>query len=195
MVKKILLAIFALAVFVAATSAQSNPEQAILSAREQFSDIKNRSIELERMKRESYKNSTGDPYTPNFSAVKEDFETIQKLNDTLTKLAVAKMPLDFAAVAKFAEQINHRAARLKSNLFAAEAEPKKNAKDNKIEANAAARELKILLADLDKSVVSFVHSPIFQNLNVVNSSDSLKAQKDLEKVIALSRAIKLQTKD
>jgi len=194
MVKKFLLAIFALAVFVVATSAQSNPEQAILSAREQFSDIKNRSIELERMKRESYKNSTGNPYVPKFPAIKEDFEAIQKLNEAVTKLTVAKTPLDFAAVAKFAEQINHRAARLKSNLFADATEPKKNARDKKIETDAAC-ELKTILADLDESVVSFVHNPIFQNLNVVNSSDSLKAQKDLEKVIALSRAIKLQTKD
>jgi hypothetical protein len=60
---------------------------------------------------------------------------------------------------------------------------------------AASREPITLLADLDKSVVRFVHNSIFQNLNIVNVSDSLKAQKDLEKVITLSHTIKSQTKD
>lgn len=194
MIKKIFLAIFALTGFVAATPAQMNAEQAVLSAREQFSDIKNRSMELERMKRESYKRPAGNVYAVKFPAIKEDFEAVQKLNDALVKLTAAKTPLDAAAVGKYAEQINHRAARLKSNLFSDETEPKKNAKENQPE-TAAPRELKTLLANLDKSVIRFVHSPIFQNLSVVNSTDSQKAQKDLEKVIALCRAIKLQTKN
>lgn len=193
MIKKFFLAIFALTVLAAVTSAQMNPEQAILSAREQFSDIKNRSMELERMKRESYKRAASNIYAAKFPAIKEDFEAIQKLNDAVTKLTAAKTPLNTTVVAKFVEQINQRAARLKSNLFSDEDEPKKNAKENQSK-TAVPRELKTLLADLDKSVVRFVHSPIFQNLNLVNSTDSLKAQKDLEKVIVLSRAVKLQTK-
>ena len=112
--KKFFLVVFALTVFAAATPAQMNPEQAILSAREQFSDIKNRSIELERMKRESYKRDAGNIYAPKFPTIKEDFEEIQKINDAVIKLTAAKTPLDFAAVAKFAEQINQRAVRLKS---------------------------------------------------------------------------------
>ena len=194
MIKKFFLAIFALAVFTIAAGAQMNPEQSVLSAREQFSDIKNRSMELERIKRESYKRPAGNIYATKFPAIKGDFEAIQKLNDAITKLTAAKTPLNFAAVAKFVEQINQRAARLKFNLFSDETEPKKNAKEIQPE-TAAQPELKTLLDELDKSVVRFVHNPIFQNLNVVNLSDSQKAQKDLDKILTLSRAVKMQTKN
>lgn len=192
MTKKFFLAIFALAVCTCAASAQMNPEQAILSAREEFSNIKNRSMELERVKSESYKRPDSNVYAPKFPAIKEDFEAIQKLNTAVIKLTAAETLLDFAAVAKLVERIHHRSARLKSNLFSDE--PKKNVKE-KQSVTAAPRELKTLLFDLDKSIFNFVHNPIFQNLTVVNTSDSQKAQKDLEKVIALSRAIKTQTKN
>ena len=48
---------------------------------------------------------------------------------------------------------------------------------------------------MDKSVNSFVHSSMFQNINLVNSDDSLKAQKDLETVIKTSFAIKEKVKE
>ena len=190
MTKKFFLLIFALAVFTFSAAAQMNPEKAILSAREEFTNIKNRSLELERLKRESYKRSDSNDYVVKFPAIKEDFEAIQKLNASIVKLTAAATPLDVAAVSKIVEQVNHRAARLKSNLFADES--KKD--DKEIQSAAAPRELKTMLADLDKFIIKFVHNPIFQNLNVVNFSDSQKAQKDLEKVIAVSRAIKTQTK-
>jgi hypothetical protein len=193
MTKFFFIAIFALAVFTYAAPAQMNPEQAVLSAREQFSNIKNRSMELERVKRESYKRPAGNIYVAKFPAIKEDFESIQKLNDAVVKLIAAKTSFDFAAVGKYVEQINQRAIRLKSNLFSDKPAQKKNAKEIQSE-TAAPREIRTLLADLDKFVVSFVHSPIFQNLNVVNSTDSQKAQKGLEEIITLSHVIKLQTK-
>lgn len=194
MTKKFFLAIFALVVFVFSTPAQMNPEQAILSAREQFSNIKNRSMELERMKRDSNKRPVGNVYAPKFPAIKEDFEAIQKFNDAIIKLIAAEKSPDFVAVGKNVEQINRRAVRLKSNLFPDEAESKKNNEENQSE-TASTRELKTLLVNLDKSVDRFVHNPIFENLSIVNPSDSQKAQRDLEKLIALSRAVKLRIKN
>ncbi len=190
MIKKLLLAIFLFAVSAAATPAQINPEQAILNAREQFFDIKNRSIELERMKRDSHKRPVSRDVTRKFPAIKENFEQIQKINSDVFKLTSVKTPIDYAVVLKFVSEINRRAIRLKSNLFSAETKMK-----SKQEIVAEPQDIKTLLVDLDKCINSFVHSSIFQNVKLVNSEDSRKAQKDLETVINVSNAIKVKTKN
>lgn len=195
MTNKLLLAIFSLPVFAAATFAQGNPEQAILNAREQFSNIKNRSIEMERIKREAYKRPANKDSTPKFPEIKEDFEQIQKLNGEIFRLTAGKTPVSPAAVFKFASEINHRAARLKSNLFSVEPKSKKaEKKEAKNKLVIEAQELKNLFAALDESVNRFAHSSIFQNINLVNSDDSLKAQKELQTIIEVSDAIKIKTK-
>lgn len=194
MIKKILLAIFLIVVSIDATTAQATPEQAISNARDQFFDKKNRSNELERMKRETYKRPVNNDFTPKFPEIKEDFEQIQKINADLFKLISVKTPLNYAVVLKFVSEINRRAIRLKSNLFSAEPKPKKEAK-NKPQTVAEPQDIKTLVVDLDKSINSFVHSSIFQNVKLVNSEDSLKAQKDLETVINVSNAFKVKTKN
>lgn len=203
MINKLLLAIFLLSFFalVAASPApaQNTPEAAIISARDQFFDIKRRSIELERMKRESQKRPSSQNLTLKFTEIKKDFETIQKLNYELLEFA-AKKPLNYAAVSKSASEINQRAARLKSNLFPPpdDAEPDDKESPNKEQSPAAkfeSQELKTLLGALDKSINNFVHNAIFQNLKLVNPADSVKAQKDLEAVISIAQAIKVKTKN
>jgi len=189
MIKKLFLAIFLLAGFVGATSAQFNPEQALLSAREESANIKNRSIELERIKREAFKRPLDNESTKKFPEIKEDFEQIQKLNGSVLQLNAAETPLNFHAVSKFVSEINRRAIRLRSNLFPAESKAK-----NK-EQTAESQDIKTLLSELDKFINKFAHSPIFQNTKLVNSADSLKAQKDLETVIAVSNSIKAKTKN
>ncbi len=193
MIKKLFLAIFLLTVSAVATLAQINPEKAILNARDQFSDIKNRSIELERMKREAYKRPVSKDLPPKFPEIKEDFEQIQKLNSEVLRLTAVKTPVNYATVFKFVAEINHRAVRLRSNLFAAESKQKKEER-NKAQV-IETQDVKTLIDALDGFINSFVHSSIFQNTNLVNSADSLKAQKDLETVINISNAIKVKTKN
>lgn len=194
MIKKLFLVIFLLTISALATPAQMNPEQALLKARDQFSDIKNRSVELERMKRETSKRPTSQHLTLNFPEIKKDFEKIQKLNSDILQLTAAKTPPDYAAVTKFVSEINHRAARLRSNLFPSEPKQKNEAK-NKQQTDFESKDIKTLLGVMDKFINSFVHSSIFQNVKLVNSADSIKAQKDLESVINVSYAIKAKTKN
>lgn len=192
MMKKFLLTFFLLCAAGGAAQAQT-PEAAISAARERYSDIKNRSNEMERMKREANKRTVGENFTLNFPAIKEDFEKIQKLNDSLFKLNAAETPPANSSVLKLVAEIHRRAARLNSNLFPTEAEAEKTAKNK--QPDGESREIKTLLAVLDKSVNSFVHSSVFQNINLVNTTDSLKAQKDLETVISVSGALKAKTKN
>jgi hypothetical protein len=90
MKKQLLLAILPLVLSVVSTSAQGGLEQAAKNARDQFSDIKNRSIELERMKREANKRPASDNSAPGFPEVKEDFEQIQKINSDFLQPTVIK---------------------------------------------------------------------------------------------------------
>lgn len=190
MIGKLFPALFLTGVFVAAAQAQSNPEQAILNARDEFTNIKNRSIELERVKRDAAKRPVTSDATLKFPEIKEDFEEVQKINGDIVKLS-RKTPINNAVIFKLVAEINHRAARLKSNLFPAAAKSKNNKQQTAVESP----NVKTLLNDLDKSIDSFVHSSIFQNLNLVVTADSLKAQKDLENVIKISGAIKAKTKN
>lgn len=193
MKKQLLLAISLLIFCAAATAAQVNTEQAVINARAQLNDIKNRSIELERVKREANKRPADENYTPKFPEIKIDFEQIQNLNSDIFKLNTIKTPTNYSAVLRFVSEINHRAVRLKSNLFSADLKEKKELKD-KQQPIAESPDMKILLANLDKSINSFVHNPMFQNINIVSSEDSLKAQKDLENIIKISYEIKEKAK-
>ncbi len=194
MMKKFLSTVFLLGAFVAATPAQSKADQTIANARDKFFDIKNRSIDMERTKREANKRTVSESFTLKFPEIKEDFERIQKINDDLLRLTVAETPANYPTVLKFVSEINRRAVRLRSNLFPAEPERKKEAK-NKQPMSDESPDVKTLLAALDESINSFVHSSLFQNKNIVNTADSLKAQKDLETVINISSAVKSQIKN
>jgi hypothetical protein len=193
MMKQLLLAFFLLIVCAAATPAQSAAEQAARNARDQFSNIKNRSIELERMKRDANKRPAIDNSAPQFPKIKEDFEEIQKLSVEALRLTDVKTPVNYTTVLHFVSEINQRAVRLKSNLFSAETEQERETK-NKQQIAAEPQDIKTLLEDLDKSIKSFAHNSIFQNIILVNSQDSLKAQNDLETVIKLSSSIKEKAK-
>lgn len=191
MIKQLLSATFGLLFCVVAVFGQNNAEQAVNSAREQFSNIKNRSIELERMKRDANKRPVREDSTVSFPKIKEDFEEIQKINSSVFEMTAAKTAINYNAVFKFVSEINHRAERLKSNLFAADAN--KETKNNQPNP-AESPDIKILLAALDKSIISFVHNSIFQNVQLVNSQDSLDAEKELDAIIKISTSIKEKAK-
>lgn len=193
MLKRLFFAFFLLAGSVAATSAQAKPEQALNEARDQFFDIKKRSIELERAKREAGKFSISENLTIKFPEIKNDFEEIQKLNDEIFQLTASETLPQNSAVHKSAAAIMRRAVRLQSNLFPTEQKPKKESPE-KI-TNQETRDAKTLLKILDESINSFVHNAMFQNINLINPADALKAQKDLETVISASGALKAKTKD
>lgn len=188
MIKKLLSAIFLLCFPVVAAFAQSNPEQAVINARDQFFEIKKRSIEIERIKRDASKKPASVDSSPNFPKIKDDFEQIQKLNDKIFQLIEVKALINHAAVLELVSEINERATRLRSNLFSDESEEKKE--KNKPQNTNGTEELKKLLNSLDKAINRFVHNPIFQNLKLVNLEESNKAQNDLESVIKISSVIK-----
>ena len=191
--KQLFFTIFVVVFSAVLTLAQVNPDQVVQNARDQFSDIKNRSIELERVKRDADKPSVSNDSTLRFPMIKQDFEQIQKINDEVLQQADAKSTINYAEVLKAVAEINRRAARLKSNLFALELKSEKQPR-NKEEIVSEPSDMKVLLGVLDKSINDFVHNSIFQNINIVNSQDSLKARNDLEMIVKNSFRLKEKIK-
>jgi hypothetical protein len=99
--------------------------------------------------------------------------------------------LDYQRIAKAAGDINKRATRLKSNLFPPTDKDSAKQIEEKIDTQ---RDFRLLLIALDNAVIGFVHNPMFENLRVVNSQDSDKAQQDLESIIKLSKEVNKRAK-
>lgn len=146
--------------------------------------VRARSAELERISRDAKKpDRKAEPSAEEkFPQIKEDFERIQIVNGEILQ---APAP-DYARIADGADELHRRATRLSSNLFPPQHDkkPKDKAKEE-----PDARDLKTLLAALDASIDRFVHSPIFQNIKVVNPEDSAKARQELDGIIRLSALV------
>jgi hypothetical protein len=185
-----LVAFFTLMLFSSATAQTPGPPAggSDRNLRDSASDLKIRSNEMERLKRDAEKPESRTNPTPNFVEIKEDFERIQVVNEEVQKNAVSEMP-NYEQITKGVEEINRRASRLKGNLFPSQ--PAKKPKENK--PTSAQADLKPLMIALDNSIVRFTQSPMFQNVKLVNSDDSKKAQEELEKVIKLSSLIAVET--
>src|SRR4030095_10116295 len=103
------------------------------------SDVKMRSNELERMKRDAEKPDARTNSSPSFLEIKEDFERMQIVNGELQVAATSATP-DYPRLLKGAEEINKRATRLKANLFQSEA-GKKPKEDKKVDPQADLKSL------------------------------------------------------
>jgi len=141
---------------------------------------KYRSDEIERVRREA----ATPKYRPaaRFPQIKQDFERIQ-INNELLQVTASDARLDYERISKGAADIRKRATRLKSNLFPS---PSKKGRKQTGQQTEAREDLKFLLTELDKAIITFVHNPIFENTKVVNPQDSERAARELEKIINLS---------
>jgi hypothetical protein len=149
------------------------------SLRDESDGIKNRSNEIERIRRDADKPADRSTPTLNFAQIKEDFERLQILNnDVLQPTATAATP-DYKEIAEAAAEMKKRSHRLRSNLFPGSKEPK-------TKPSAENQDLKSLYADIDKAMASFVQSPLFHNTSVVDPNDSAKAEADLVKIMLAS---------
>lgn len=189
----LLFAIFAAAIF-SSVSAQVQPPSVSGDKDLRDNDVRMRSIELERAKRESDK--TGNPgFAPTaavaadidkkYPQIKEDFESIQNDQDAIIKAYTAPGKLDYEIIKKSAEQINRNSKRLDENLFEPEAkEDESNKKEEK-----KITTVKDLIVDLDIAIKDFVSSQMFQNLRIVDPAVAGKARLELRQIIKISKLL------
>lgn len=167
--------------------------------------IKTRSIELERVERdakkanvtnkESEKQNSGsaeDKLAVKYEEIKTDYENIQVSQDAIIKAYQTGNKIDYAGIADNASIINKSAIRLNGNLFPAVKDDQKDKK--KTEQPKSEKSVRDLIVELDNTIGSFVTSPMFQNLRVIDPEVSEKANQQLKSIIELSATLNEQAK-
>lgn len=123
--------------------------------------------------------------------IKEDFERIQFINREMMKSVFAANLVDYQQILKTSAEIKKRATRLKANL--AYPEPVVREGTRKTMPVPDEEDIKLLLAHLDKSLISFVTNPLFQlQQEVVDSRLAVKATGNLMEVIDFSDKVRKQ---
>ncbi len=152
--------------------------------------IRERQMKMLEMEREA---ANPRPLNPEqeklaMAQIAEDFRQIQVINNKMMSVAMSSRELNFANIAETTSEIKNRAVRLRENLMLAKPDPKDKS-DDKRELPTDAAKFKTELLSLDKSIMSFVESPIFKTPAVVDLEDAAKARRDLETIIDLSSLI------
>lgn len=119
--------------------------------------------------------------------IREDFKNIQGLNNTMMADAWAHQELDYGHISESISQIKSKATRLRSNLALPKA---KDVEEKQLDlARAGVKEFRAALLLLDKSIMSFVTNPLFQEANVVEVNLGAQASHDLKVIIELSGSL------
>ena len=163
--------------------------------------IKMRSVEIERMKKETGQGGSGVSASVNkkidtkFPEIKEDYEGIQIAQDSVIRAYTAGKTIDYGLIAASAETVAEKAKRLDANLFDGSGE-------NKAESSAARAadskdepiSIKDLIVDLDNTIGSFVSSKLFANLRAIEPDVAVSTRTDLLKIIRLSKSLAAEAK-
>lgn len=190
--KKILFFAFCFAAFAAADVSAQRPVPAPIPVAEREvreGSIRLRSIDLERVKRDANKRApreTGKEQAIKFALVKEDFEDIQKSQDSIINAYTTGKEINYEKISNAASDIKKHALRLAVNLFNETSEETQREKNSNAVKPKSVREL---IIELDNALGVFISSPIFQNTKIVDPKVSEKAQSDLKKIYKLSDAL------
>jgi hypothetical protein len=192
----LLLALSLLVIFCSYAGAQIPPPGAGDKSLEDRS-VKGRSTELERIKRDANKPEPVSKETQarQFSEIKEDFEQIQHSQNGIADAYTKSKTIDYEKIAANADKLNASGKRLMGNLFPQTEIKKGNKKTEMREAKSespVAADIKTLIVDLDNSLLAFISNPVFTNPQVTRKDDNLKAKSDLEKILRLSSALKIE---
>jgi hypothetical protein len=132
------------------------------------------------------KPSAPNPSQAAITEVKHDFESIQKFYNEIVLAISHDRPLEYKLILGATEGIKKCADRLKKNLALP---PPENKTGGKQKAALKEEEIKPTLRRLCLHIASFVMSPAFESLGVVDVEQSVKASRDLEEVIRLSELV------
>ena len=123
-----------------------------------------------------------------YQQAKEDFEALQLVSHALSETVGSDVVSDYGQISKATAEIRKRAGRLKASLLLPEVE--KDEKEKQGAGGLPAEDLKSAFADLNALVKSFTTNPMFQQPQVVDTQQPVKARRDLDGIIRLSEQIK-----
>lgn len=153
-------------------------------------DIRLRSVELEKVKREAQKSNVKDKSTDanngiesKYDEIKEDFEGMQLSQQQIIKAYSTGEKIDLETIKSAADKITGHAIRLNLNLFAIKL------KDDDRSGEDSTKTLRNLIVDLDNAIGDVVTSEIFKNLRVIDQPAAEKTQADLTRVAEISQQL------
>ena len=118
--------------------------------------------------------------------IAEDYRDLQQVNNRMMAATMRAAAPDYELVNKSVADIRRRAERLRENL-ALPAPEAKAEKEPEPKPAADAAGMKAALLALDRSIMSFVRSPLFKNTDVLDAEAAARAARDLADVIERSR--------
>lgn len=118
--------------------------------------------------------------------IAEDYRDLQQVNNKMMANVMRAPAPDYKLIAGSVVDIRKRAERLRENLALPAPEAKVEAKPEPKPIEDAAG-MKAALLALDRSIMSFVRSPLFKNTDVLDTEAAAKAGHDLDEVIERSR--------
>jgi uncharacterized membrane-anchored protein YhcB (DUF1043 family) len=123
-----------------------------------------------------------------FAQIREDFTRLQIINNEMMQTVFVKRSVDLKLIAATSAEINKRAARLSETLVLPRLDNK--AKNQKPDDPGNDSGLQATLLSLDRCIMSFIANPLFKQPNVVDAQLALKARRDLDLIIRLSKQLK-----
>jgi hypothetical protein len=162
-------------------------------------NIKMRSIDMERVKRDEQREEAA-KFAPvnskieaKFPEIKEDFESLQTSQSAVVTAYTTGSKPDYAAIEAAAEEINKKAKRLDANLFPDATSQEVKSEDSK-KKEEKPKTVRDLIVELDDAIGSFVSSKIFVNLKVIEPEVAIKTRTDLLKIQTLSQKLAEEAK-
>ncbi len=164
----------------------------------QNADIKLRSVELERMKRDLEKGNTttvNAKVDTKFPEIKEDFESMQISQAAIIKTYTKDKKIDYALIETSCETIIKNTKRLDLNLFVDNSKKKdKEADKSSTEIEKKPKSIQDLIVDLDTALGNFISSKLFSNLKVYDAEIVTKTRNDLLLIHQLSEKLAAEAK-
>ena len=148
--------------------------------------VRERQLMMDEMSREM---SKGTPPRKSeelrMSEIAEDYRDLQQVNNKMMAATMRAPEPDYDLINKSVADIRRRAERLRENLAlpAPEARDEKKQEPKPVEDAAG---MKAALLALDRSIMSFVRSPVFKNSDVLDAEAATRAGRDLADVIERS---------
>ncbi|MDQ3803145.1 MAG: hypothetical protein M3416_04750, partial [Acidobacteriota bacterium] len=148
--------------------------------------IREREIIMREMEKEANSAPRPKPAELALAEIAEDYKRLQLVNNEMMAAVIRAPAPDYKLVAEATAEIRERAERLRGNLKLPEPDADAEARPEPRPAADAAG-LKAALLALDRSIMSFVGSPLFKNTDVIDAGAAAKASRDLADVIERSR--------
>ncbi|HEV3470105.1 MAG TPA: hypothetical protein VG148_12345 [Pyrinomonadaceae bacterium] len=118
--------------------------------------------------------------------IAEDYRRLQLVNNRMMSAVMSAPAPDYKLITEATGEIRRRSERLRDRLKLPEPEETAGERPAPKAAESAAQMKEALLA-LDRSIMSFVGSPLFRNTEVLDAAAAARASRDLAEVIERSR--------